>query len=200
MTKTEFALALTAQLEGLPFEEVEERIDFYLEAVDDRMEEGLTEEEAVAALGAVDGIVAEILADIPLTRLVAEKIKPRRRLSPWEIVLIAVGSPLWISLLAAFFAVDLSIYVSIWSVCVALWAAEAAFVGSAFGGVVGGIAFIATGNVPGGLFLLGCGIALVGLSILFFMGCKAMTKGILLLTKKIAIAVKKLFIRKEKTE
>lgn len=200
MTKTEFVLALTAQLEGLPFEEVEERIDFYMESVDDRMEEGLAEEEAVAALGSVDDIVAEILADIPLTRLVAEKIKPRRRLSAWEIVLIAVGSPIWISLLAAFFAVDLSIYVSIWSVCISLWAAEVSFIASALGGVVGGISLLVTGNTAGGLFLIGCGLALAGLSIPFSMGCRILTKGLLLLTKKIAVAIKKLFIRKEKAE
>ena len=199
MNKTKFILTLSERLNGLPLEEWEDCMNFYLEAIDDRMEEGLSEEEAVAALGPIDDIVTEILGSVPLTRIVAKKIKPRRRLSAWEIVLIAVGSPIWISLLAAAFAVIISVYASLWAVIISLWAAEVSFIASAFGGIVGGVALIAMGDTASGLFLLGCGIVLVGLSILFFYGCKFATKGIVLATKKLAIGIKKLFIRKEKT-
>ena len=199
MNKTKFILTLSERLNGLPLEEWEDCMNFYLEAIDDRMEEGLSEEEAVAALGSIDDIVTEILGSVPLTRIVAKKIKPRRRLSAWEIVLIAVGSPIWISLLAAAFAVIISVYASLWAVIISLWAAEVSFIASAFGSIVGGVALIATGETASGLFLLGCGIVLVGLSILFFYGCKLATKGIVLATKKLAIGIKKLFIRKEKT-
>ena len=41
-----------------------------------------------------------------------EKVKGRRQLKAWEIVLLALGSPIWISLLVAGFVVILSIYIS----------------------------------------------------------------------------------------
>ena len=199
MNKTKFILTLSEKLNGLPHEEWEDCMNFYLEAIDDRMEEGLSEEEAVAALGSIDDIVTEILGNIPLTRIVAKKIKPHRRLSAWEIVLIAVGSPIWLSLLISAFAVVISVYVSLWSVIISLWAAEVSFIASALGGIVGGVALLILGTPAEGLFLLGAGILLVGLSILFFYGCKLATQGIVLATKKLAIGIKKLFIRKEKT-
>jgi len=70
MNKLDFVLQLTEKLNFLPFDEVEERVDFYAEMIDDRMEEGLSEEEAVREIGDLDGIVAQILADTPFSKLV----------------------------------------------------------------------------------------------------------------------------------
>ena len=53
MTKLQFLLALHDKLTGLPRDEVEERLNFYSEMIEDRMEDGLSEEEAVAAIGSV---------------------------------------------------------------------------------------------------------------------------------------------------
>ena len=57
MNKQEFLAGLQKGLSGLPQEDVEERLTFYGEMLDDRMEEGLSEEEAVAAAGSVEEIV-----------------------------------------------------------------------------------------------------------------------------------------------
>ena len=73
--------------------------------IDDRMEEGSTEEEVVSEIGNVDDIVSQIIADTPLVKLVKEKAKPNRMLKAWEIVLLVLGSPLWVSLLLAVIAV-----------------------------------------------------------------------------------------------
>ena len=51
-------------------------------------------------------------------------------------------------------------------------------------------------KISGAVMLLG-GIVCAGLSIFMFFGCKAVTKGILILTKKIALRIKSCFIRKE---
>ena len=56
MNKQEFLDRLRKGLSGLPQAEREERLLFYSEMIDDRMEEGLTEEEAVAALGSLEEI------------------------------------------------------------------------------------------------------------------------------------------------
>lgn len=111
MNKQEFLGALKKRLSGLPKNEIEERLAFYGEMIDDRTEDGRTEEEAVAEIGGADEIAAQIIADIPLTRLVKEKIKPKRRLKTWEIVLIVLGSPIWLSLAIAAAAVFFSMYI-----------------------------------------------------------------------------------------
>ena len=54
MTKLDFLFALQSRLEGLPKDEVRERIGFYAEMIEDRMEEGMPEEAAVAAVGSVE--------------------------------------------------------------------------------------------------------------------------------------------------
>ena len=62
MNKHEFLAALRRELEGLPHGEAVERLNFYGEMIDDRMEEGMTEEAAVAAVGSVESIAAGIMA------------------------------------------------------------------------------------------------------------------------------------------
>ena len=197
MNKTDFLEELRKRLSGLPSEDVQERIGFYAEMIDDRMEEGLSEQEAISEIGSVEEIVSEIAAEIPLSKIVKEKLKPRRRLKAWETILLALGSPIWLSLLIAAFAVIFSLYATLWSVIVSIWAAFASLVGSAFGGILSGMFLMVWDSVPSGLALLGCAFVLAGLSILLFYACKAATKGIVLLTKKFWISIKKSFIKKE---
>lgn len=54
MTRDEFLGRLGELLACLPAEQVEETKAFYAEAIADRMEDGMSEEEAVAAMGTVD--------------------------------------------------------------------------------------------------------------------------------------------------
>ena len=63
MTQMRFLLELHERLSVLPEEEIEERLAFYNEMIADHMEEGLSEEEAVAAIGSVDEIASQIIAD-----------------------------------------------------------------------------------------------------------------------------------------
>ena len=197
MKKTEYIEALRAQLSALPVPDLEERLDFYAESINDRMEDGLTEEQAVAALGSPDDIVAQTLADIPLARLVKEKVRPKRRLSALAIALIVVGSPVWLSLAIAVLAVTLSLFVALWSVVVSLWATFAALVGVALGGLVGGIGFAVGGQLLPGLALLAAGLVCAGLAIFLFFGCKAATRGTAILAQRIVLGVKFAFVGKE---
>lgn len=197
MTKLALLMSLHNELSDLPHEEVEERLNFYSEMIEDRMEEGLSEEEAVAAVGTVDEIAAQIIADISATNVPKVYSKPKRRMKAWEIVLLAVGSPIWLSLLIAVIAVLLSLYISMWAVIVSLWAVFGSLIGSALGVAVMGIEFIIEGSLPAGIAAIGAGIVCVGLSIFAFFGCKAATNGALLLTKKLALCIKRCFARRE---
>lgn len=197
MSKQEFLAELRKALSGLPQGDVEDRLTFYSEMIDDRMEEGLAEGDAVSEIGTVDEVAAQIVGEIPLTKLVKERVRPKRALRVWEIVLLALGSPLWLSLLAALLSVTFAGYLVVWSVIFCLWAMEAALMGFAFYGAVAAVIHMVQGNGFIGLAALGAGAFCAGLSIFLFFGCKEATKGILLLTKKVALGVKSLFIRKE---
>ena len=200
MTKLEFILSLSKKLSGAPEKEAEERIAFYVEAIEDRIEDGLSEEDAVADVGSVDDIATEILSEIPLVKIVTDKIKPKKKLRTWEIVLLAVGSPVWLPLLIAAIAVGLAIYASVWAIIVSLWAVFGSVIGCAVGGVTGALAIFITGEITPALALFGAGIFLGGLSIFVFFGCKEATRGILKLTKWVALEIKKCFIKKEELQ
>ena len=73
MNKQEFLTRLRKGLSGLPQEDIEERLTFYSEMIDDRIEEGLSEEEAVAAIGSPDEIAEQIIGEIPIKKIVKEK-------------------------------------------------------------------------------------------------------------------------------
>lgn len=198
MNKNEFLEELRKGLSGLPQDDIEERLTFYSEMIDDRMEEGLSQEEAVAEIGSVKDIVSQIMSEIPLSRLVKEKVKPKRALRAWEIVLLALGSPIWISLLIAALAIVFSVYVVLWSVIICLWAAGLGIAGGSLGGILSAVIFSIQGNFLQGAAVLGATLVCAGIFILWFFICQQTLKGILLLTKKLALGFKYLFVGKEK--
>ena len=197
MTKEEFLLQLTNRLSPLPWEEIEDRWKFYSEMIDDRIEDGLSEEEAVAELGAVNDVATQILADVPLATLVKEKIKPKKRMRSWNIVLLILGFPLWFPLLLTALVVMLALYLVLWVLVICCWAIFASLAAGAFGGIAAGVLFIANGNTAPGIAMLACGLIVAGLAIFAFIGSKAATAGIAVLTEKIVLGIKRRLVRKE---
>lgn len=167
MTKREFLEVLG---KALPPAERQERLLFYSEMIDDRVEEGMSEEEAVAQIGDISAILAD-----------AKPAKQKRKYKVWEIVLLAVGSPIWVSLLIAAVAIVFSLYVSLWAIVVALWAVFAALVGCAPGCTIGGCALMGV-NAASGLALIAAAMVCAGLAILLFYACKAATGAMVKLT------------------
>lgn len=194
MKKIEFLVELHARLEGLDESEILESLEYWGELIDDRMEEGMDEEMAVAAIGTPAAAAEAILCEKPIAKLVKARVKPKRRLAVWEIVLFWVGSPIWLSLLIAALAVVFSVYVSIWAVVVSLWAVELSFAVTA---VASPILAIFGGSVGVALFYLGAGFLLAGLAIFLFYGCLATTKGIARLGAWLFVRLKRSLIRKE---
>ncbi|MBO5402880.1 MAG: DUF1700 domain-containing protein [Clostridia bacterium] len=197
MSKQEFLAQLRKGLSGLPQVDIEERLSFYSEMIEDQMEEGLSEEEAVSAVGTVDEIVTHVVAETPLVKIAKERIKSKRRWSAGEIVLLVLGSPIWLSLAIAAFAVILSLYISLWVVIISLWSVFVLLAACSVGGVLTCVVFAAGGNGVSGVAMLAVGIVCAGLAIFMFYGCKAAAKGTLILTKKMAIWTKNCFIKKE---
>lgn len=197
MLKQEFLHELRAKLMGLPKQELEERLTFYSEIIDDRIEDGMTEEQAVLDIGSVDCIASQIISDIPLSKLAKERIKPKRKMKAWEIVLLALGSPIWLSLAIAALAIVISLFAVLWSAILSIWAIFASLVACSFGGFVSGIFFVMCGNTLTRIAMIGASVFCAGVAIFAFFGCRAATRGIILLTKKIALGIKKCFVKKE---
>lgn len=193
MNKSEFLAELKKNLAGIPEEDIEKSLDFYSEMIDDRLEDGLTEEEAVAALGSIDEIRAQIVKDTPITKIIKEKVKPKRMLSGLEIVLLIVGFPIWFPLLVAAASVLLAVYVVMWSVIIVLYSAVLCFFVGALAGIFGSIPMIFMGNASAVLLTLGSGLICAGLGILWIFLCVGATNGVIWLTK---VFIKSLFMRK----
>lgn len=79
MTKLNFLISLKDRLSALPCEELEERLNFYSEMIEDRMKEGLSEEEAVSTVGTVDEIASQIVSEVPRAKAENKKSKPKKR-------------------------------------------------------------------------------------------------------------------------
>lgn len=196
MDKLDFLLKLEEALSQLPEEDRQASIEYYAELIDDRIEDGMPENEAVESLGLVEKIAEQILMDMPLGKLVKSKVKNRRKMRGWEITLLILGFPLWFPILVAVLAVIFSVYVSLWSAVISLYATFVALAASALGVIFGGVALCIFSGIPQGLFLLGVGLICAGLALLFLPVCNLAAKGMVWIGKKLLLWIKSWFIRK----
>lgn len=187
-------------MEGLPKDEVEASLAFYSEMIDDRVEEGLSEEDAVLRMGDLDTIVSQIIDEISIVKIAKERVTPKRKLSKKEIAIIASSSPIWGSLVAAGIAIVIAVYATIWSVLISLWAVFVSIAACGLGTIAGGIVISTVHSTATGLALISVGIFLCGLAIFAFFGCKAASKATCFVTHKLTMGIKNMFVRKEKAE
>ena len=166
MSKQEFLAQLRKGLSGLPKDDIDGRLMFYEEMIDDRIEEGLSEEEAVLAVGTVEEVAYQITEEIQLLNAPKEKARTKK-FKTWEIVLLILGSPLWLSLMITGFALGVTFYALVWTVNLCLWAIE--------------VPFLIFEYISKGLFI----------------ACKKTTEASWYLTKKGGMLVKKFFCGKE---
>lgn len=200
MNKAEFLAQLRKGLSGLPQDDIEERLSFYGEMIDDRAEEGASEEEAVAGVGSVEDIVAQTVADIPLTKLVKEKIKPKRSLRGWEITLIILGFPVWFPLILAAIVVVLALYIAVWALVISLWVVDLALAVCALACIAYAVYCFIRGSAAAGVAAVGLALFCAGICIFLVFGCFAASKGAVRLAKLIALGVKRIFIKKENSK
>lgn len=187
MKKQEFLEMLFERLSGLPQVEREERLTFYSEMIDDRIEDGLSEAEAVWSVGTIDEIVGQITKDHPNATQMKKEQKSEKRRNGWEILLLILGSPVWLPLFIAAIAVILSLYVCVWSIIISLWAVFASVAACSVAGILAGGIFAIRGYGLSGFAVIGAALVCAGVSIFMYFACKMTTKGILKVTKKCSL-------------
>ena len=225
MLRNLFLSELRNRLFGLPGEEIEERLSFYNEMINDRMEEGLSEEEAVAAIGPVEEIAEQIMSTAQVQPVTIAPAwddtaysqqpvmdapplygsgypeyaeEPKRSGGGMKTLLLILGFPLWFPLMAAFLVVWLALTVAAFSVILAFWVTAAGLAAGVAAGLFYAIVCFFLGKTFSAFAWIGTGCILAGVSILMFLCGGAVTKGVFGYIKFSTRCVMKLFRRKGK--
>lgn len=196
MNKNQFIEELKKRLKGLSEIDINKSVDYYGELIDDSIEDGMSEEEAIASLGNIDDIATQIVMDTPITKLVKEKVKHRRTLRVWEIILMVLGSPIWLSLGIAVLSVVFSVYISVWAIIVSLLVTVFALFVSAFAFLIAAVWLLFTKAFLQSALFLGVAFVIAGVTILLYLGTYYTAKGIIILTKSLFKSIKRSFAKK----
>ena len=177
--------------------------------IEDRMEEGMSETDAVAGLGDIGRIVEVIQYEMPVTSLVVSsvrektseaKAKAESRWPAWGkglvIALLIIGSPIWVSLLVAGLGLLIGLLAAKLAIIVAVAAVVLAMAVGSVAALVIGCANLFS-QPAAGIALIGAGLLGVGLTILAYLLAVIIIKGIIQLIKLLFHWLKGLFVKKE---
>ena len=197
MKREEYLDRIRALLQNLPPEDLERSLAFYAESIADRMEDGMSEEEAVASMESPEEAANAILLEQPLPTLVKVRVKERRQLSALEILLLVLGFPLWLPLLLTALVLVFTFILLAWvlvlvpaSVCLALGV-------SAIAVLFAGVLSLTKIALPAILAAPGAALILAGLAILAGFLVVGTLRLALIVTRALVRGLKSLLIRKE---
>lgn len=183
MTRTEFLSELEQRLSVLSECDRKRSLGYFEEMIADRMEDGMTEEEAVNSLESVDEIATRILNESaePETE---EKPKNFHGCPMWlAIVLAVLAAPIWLPVVCSIAVGLVCLYLVPWSLIFGLFAAA---VGCFFGGLFGGavsLFVIPTAGIYSSMLMLGLSLFCVGIGILLVFPTVIFTRWLILGTK-----------------
>ena len=170
MRKYEFLQKLREGLASRSEEEILAACSFYSELIDDRVEDGMAEQDAVADIGDPVALAAQVLdGGVTITESSPPVPPPKhaavekRRLSVGWIVAIAVSSIVWLPLAIAFAAVVFALLVAFWAVILALFAVAVSLVGAGFAGIAMMLYYLPQQSDPalyGGMLLCCIGLGI----------------------------------------
>lgn len=100
MTKNEFKKLLNQRIQVLEAQERERILNFYEETIDDSIEDGCSEEEAVSKLGDLEMIVNDIFAEnhIVKPQTSIQRESPIKKNRMYVLLFLIITSPLWLAL------------------------------------------------------------------------------------------------------
>ncbi len=198
MTKLEFLTTLREKLAGIPEEDLMGSVSFYSEMIDDRMEDGMTESEAVANVGDAEQIARQI-------RSQAGNFEPQPTVTDTTSskVRYVLRNPLLAGLFSLFllilWIVAVALIICLWTVVVSVYAAGISCAVSGGALPVAGIGLMIAGFSGNGLFVLGAGVFLIGFTVLWWLVCKYATLAAAKLTKWTFVGLVRMLFRKEVT-
>ena len=191
VTKMQFLGAVREKTADLPPAEVNRLLEYYNEMIDEAVEEGISEEDAVARLGSWEDICAQIddfrtiepepepepaqptaAESVTETEIPTPAIKPKKHISlpMWAVVLLILTSPVWgavvLSLGIAVFAVIASLVVVGGALVLSLFAVVLALAVVGVVGIPAAVVILFNGSIAPFLLTLGGALICVALAIL----------------------------------
>lgn len=168
MTKTEFLKQLKKKLRMLPEQERQRVLDYYNELIEDEMEEGHSEADAVSRRGSIADIAEQTLREYVRDHGTAEKgtegnVLPRSGFGK-RLTITIISFPLWLPL-----------YATGWSVLVSLFAAALSCVLAGIVRLIPSL-LIATTDGAAGWFQVGICITALGFGVLLAFGSWELTR------------------------
>lgn len=185
MNRGEFLHALRQRLSVLPEEDVDRTVFYYSEILDDMIEDGKSEEEAVAELESVDEIAQRIISEssdrvIPQPSYRSVTSQKKSKAGIVLLILLIVLFPAWLGL-----------FIAAWSISFSFFAASTVCILTGIVGIPISIIRMMNEGVLG-LFGLGLSLFSLGFGIMFFIGTiyytKALGKFICFICRKIKSA------------
>lgn len=190
MTQTEFLSRLDRLISALPAEERKRAAEFYSEVILDRMENGKSEEEAVAAFGPVEEVAAKVMAEYTPLR------QPSLFLKIMKIIALIFGIPIMLCIVIPLSAVAFVLYACLWILMASLFIIVLSFGLVGIVGVVGTI-FVLPQSIPAGVFQLGAGLLFSGLCIFTLIGSFKLLQLLLRFTVWLAEVIRNSFRRRK---
>lgn len=196
MTKEMFLREMSGKLHQLPEKEVKQQLSYYEEMLEDMIEDGIAEEEAVAKIGNINEIVEEILCEQPLPALVKNRMRPKNGWTVAAVTVAILGAPLWIPLLFALVLTAGAVVLAIGAVILSLFVVVLAFACTGVLIMIRGFClFTVSGNYA--VFGVGVGLFMLGLTCLAALATKYSAVGLYRGGRWLYRAVKGLLVVKE---
>ncbi|WP_028263433.1 DUF1700 domain-containing protein [Atopobium fossor] len=170
MDKNAYMQALRDHLSSLPEEEIKRALSFYEEAIQDRLEAGMQESDAIAELEKPKQAAQRIISELPAVSRFAAKLKSTQIPTATLIgllILTILGSPLWVAILFAIAALFVAALVVLFSALLVIWVFTGLFICAIIPGTIVTYNAIITGGISAALLALGISLVISGAGLYF---------------------------------
>lgn len=192
MNKEEYLIQIKSRLKGFSQEDIDKHLDYFSEMIDDRVEDGLSEEEAVAQMDTPEEAVNQIIEDVPLTKMIENKITQKHKLETWQIILIVLGSPLWLGLLLGAFGILFGFLATLGGIVFAYYAVVFSLGLAGVLSVIVSVASLFVAKYTFGAFCFGAGLICIGLFLSLLLTVKTVSLAIVKAVKAVFTGIKKM--------
>lgn len=204
MTKQEFIKELCSLLQTIPQEERNAIIEYYLEMIADRMESGMTEEQAIQELGEIPAIAERHLGEYHERQegspAPAETVYIKKKKSAASIALIVfaavVTSPIWLGIGISLCAAALVLYITCWIFLAVLYLTAFSLVLACLYTLVS-TGFVVVINWQLAVFQAGIALLCAGIGILFAVAVVGLSKAFCRFTCFLGRKIRQRFTKKE---
>jgi Predicted membrane protein len=194
MNKQQFFYELNRLLAGLPEIEKQKAFSYYEEIIEDSIEDGCSEEEAIARLGNINEIAEGLISDFKSGNPIRIG-KSSHSLGAVTTILLILGFPLWGSLMIALFSLVLAAIIVLFIPVIILGSIAISFFAAGVFAFVGSFVLM-TQIFSMGIIQFGASLFLMGASVFAAFGLYYTTKGCVYATKKLMQKLGQLFKRR----